>query len=208
MPSIDYINFKELLGLIAKQNSLAGRFIVAICGPPGSGKSTIAGLLVKRLGQCAKVVPMDGFHLDNRQLKNLGLLHRKGAPETFDAFGFLELVKDIRRTENLSFPVFDRDADKTIMDADNLGPEHKIIIVEGNYLLLKKNPWSYLKDEFDLSVCLEVSDIDLEKRLTDRWIAHGLDPISASARALSNDMTNVRYVKKHSILPDYIVAPI
>ena len=208
MPSIDYINFKELLGLIAKQNSLAGRFIIAICGPPGSGKSTIAGLLVKRLGQCAKVVPMDGFHLDNRQLKNLGLLHRKGAPETFDAFGFLELVKDIRRTENLSFPVFDRDADKTIMDADNLGPEHKIIIIEGNYLLLKKYPWSYLKGEFDLSVYLEVSDIDLEKRLTDRWIAHGLDPISASARALSNDMANVKYVKEHSILPDYRVAQI
>ena len=187
---------------------MAGRFIVAICGPPGSGKSTIAGLLVKRLGQCAKVVPMDGFHLDNRQLKNLGLLHRKGAPETFDAFGFLELVKDIRRTENLSFPVFDRDADKTIMDADNLGPEHKIIIIEGNYLLLKKYPWSYLKGEFDLSVYLEVSDIDLEKRLTDRWIAHGLDPISASARALSNDMANVKYVKEHSILPDYRVAQV
>ena len=208
MPSIDYINIKELLGLIAKQNSLAGRFIVAICGPPGSGKSTFAGLLLKGLGECAKVVPMDGFHLDNRELKNLGLLHRKGAPETFDAFGFLELVKDIRRTENLSFPVFDRDADKTIIDADNLGPEHKIIIVEGNYLLLKKYPWSYLKGEFDLSVYLEVSDIDLEKRLTDRWTAHGLDPISASARALSNDMANVKYVKEHSILPDYRVAQV
>lgn len=208
MPSIDYINFEELLGLIARHTSLAGRFMVAICGPPGSGKSTIAGLLVARLGHCAKVVPMDGFHLDNRQLKNLDLLHRKGAPETFDAYGFLELIKDIRTTENLSFPVFDRDADQTIMDADNLGPEHKIIIIEGNYLLLKKYPWSDLKDEFDLSVCLEVSDIELEKRLTDRWIAHGLDPISASERALSNDMTNVRYVKKHSILPDYIVAQI
>ena len=208
MPSIDYINFEQLLGLIAPHTSLAGRFMVAICGPPGSGKSTIAGLLVARLGHCAKVVPMDGFHLDNRQLKNLDLLHRKGAPETFDAYGFLKLIKDIRTTENLSFPVFDRDADQTIMDADNLGPEHKIIIIEGNYLLLKKYPWSDLKDEFDLSVCLEVSDIELERRLTDRWIAHGLDPISASARALSNDMTNVRYVKKHSILPDYIVAQI
>ena len=208
MPSIDYINFEELLGLIAKQNSLAGRFIVAICGPPGSGKSTISSLLVTRLGKCAKVVPMDGFHLDNRQLKSLDLLHRKGAPETFDVFGFLELVKDIRRTENLSFPVFDRDADQTIRDADNLGPKHKIIIIEGNYLLLNKYPWSDLKDHFDLSVCLEVSDVDLEKRLTDRWIAYGLDPSSASARALRNDMRNVRYVKKHSILPDYRFAPI
>ena len=73
---------------------------------------------------------------------------------------------------------------------------------------MKKNPWSYLKDEFDLSVCLEVSDIDLEKRLTERWIAHGLDPISASARALSNEMANVKYVKEHSILPDYRVAQV
>lgn len=208
MPSIDYINFEELLGLIYQHTSLPERFMVAISGPPGSGKSTIAGLLVKKLGECAKVVPMDGFHLDNHQLKNLDLLHRKGAPETFDALGFLELIKAIRTTENLSFPVFDRDADQTIRDADKLGPKHKIIIIEGNYLLLKKYPWSDLKDHFDLSVCLEVSDIDLEKRLTDRWIAYGLDPSSASARALRNDMRNVRYVKKHSILPDYRFAPI
>ena len=129
MPSIDYINFDELLGLIYQHTSLPERFMVAISGPPGSGKSTIAGLLVKRLGECAKVVPMDGFHLDNHQLKNLDLLHRKGAPETFDALGFLELIKAIRTTENLSFPVFDRDADQTIRDADNLGPKHKIIII-------------------------------------------------------------------------------
>ena len=71
------------------------------------------------------------------------------------------------------------------------------------YLLLNKHPWSDLKEYFDLSICLEVSDIELEKRLTDRWIENGLDPISASARAINNDMANVSYVKKHSIHPDF-----
>ena len=199
----NYINSEDLIEFINRQISLPSRFILAISGPPGSGKSTISSLIANSLGECAKIVPMDGFHLENQQLKDLNLLHRKGSPKTFDAHGFLELIKNIKKKENLSFPIFDRDADETIKDAETLCLKHKIIIIEGNYLLLNKHPWSDLKEYFDLSICLEVSDIELEKRLTDRWIENGLDPISASARAINNDMANVSYVKKHSIHPDF-----
>ena len=199
----NYINSEDLIEFINRQISLPSRFILAISGPPGSGKSTISSLIANSLGECAKIVPMDGFHFENQQLKDLNLLHRKGSPKTFDAYGFLELIKNIKKKENLSFPIFDRDADETIKDAETLCLKHKIIIIEGNYLLLNKHPWSDLKEYFDLSICLEVSDIELEKRLTDRWIENGLDPISASARAINNDMANVSYVKKHSIHPDF-----
>ena len=203
MTASNYINSEDLVELINRQTSFPSRFILAISGPPGSGKSTISSLIANSLGECAKIVPMDGFHLENQRLKDLNLLHRKGSPETFDAYGFLELIRNIRKKESLTFPIFNRDADETIKDAETLCPKHKIIIIEGNYLLLNKHPWSDLREYFDLSIYLEVSDIELEKRLTDRWIEHGLDPISASARAINNDMANVSYVKKHSIHPDF-----
>ena len=203
MTSSDYISSEDLVELINRQTSFPSRFILAISGPPGSGKSTISSLIANSLGECAKIVPMDGFHLENQRLKDLNLFHRKGSPKTFDAYGFLELIRNIRKKESLTFPIFNRDADETIKDAETLCPKHKIIIIEGNYLLLNKHPWSDLKEYFDLSIYLEVSDIKLEKRLTDRWIKHGLDPISASVRAINNDMANVSYVKKHSIHPDF-----
>ena len=203
MTSSDYISSEDLVELINRQTSFPSRFILAISGPPGSGKSTISSLIANSLGECAKIVPMDGFHLENQRLKDLNLFHRKGSPKTFDAYGFLELIRNIRKKESLTFPIFNRDADETIKDAETLCPKHKIIIIEGNYLLLNKHPWSDLKEYFDLSIYLEVSDIKLEKRLTDRWIEHGLDPISASVRAINNDMANVSYVKKHSIHPDF-----
>ena len=172
MTSSDYISSEDLVELINRQTSFPSRFILAISGPPGSGKSTISSLIANSLGECAKIVPMDGFHLENQRLKDLNLLHRKGSPKTFDAYGFLELIRNIRKKESLTFPIFNRDADETIKDAETLSPIHKIIIIEGNYLLLNKHPWSDLKEYFDLSIYLEVSDIELEKRLTDRWIKH------------------------------------
>ena len=94
----NYINSEDLIEFINRQISLPSRFILAISGPPGSGKSTISSLIANSLGECAKIVPMDGFHLENQQLKDLNLLHRKGSPKTFDAYGFLELIKNIKKS--------------------------------------------------------------------------------------------------------------
>ncbi|MEM9581268.1 MAG: phosphoribulokinase, partial [Pseudomonadota bacterium] len=132
------------------------RLLVGIAGGPGSGKSTLAGHLAAQLGPGAAVLPMDGFHLDNAELILLGLLDRKGAPETFDAAGFVALIKRLRETQAVRYPTFDRTADCTLPDAGEIGAGTQIVLVEGNYLLLTTPPWSDLADLFDITVHLEV----------------------------------------------------
>ncbi|MBT8460652.1 MAG: phosphoribulokinase [Boseongicola sp.] len=181
------------------------RILVGIAGPPGSGKSTLATHLAARLGASAAVLPMDGFHLDNERLRQMGLLHRKGAPETFDAAGFVRLLGNVRSEGAVSFPTFDREADRTIPDAGHIDKETRIVLVEGNYLLLNIPPWSDLSDLFDLTVRLDGSTEELESRLITRWRDHGLSPAEARARALENDMKNVNFVTENSLSPDFFL---
>lgn len=181
------------------------RFLVAIAGPPGSGKSTIAAELAARLGPASAVLPMDGFHLDNDRLRHLGLLHRKGAPETFDAAGFLNLLRAVRSQDTVPFPTFDRTADRTVPDGGRIEKATRIVLVEGNYLLLKNPPWSDFAALFDLTVGLAVSREELESRLIARWLDHGLPEAEARARALGNDMKNVDFVMENSRAPDVIL---
>ena len=155
------------------------RILVAVAGPPGSGKSTLADNLVTRLGPSAAVLPMDGFHLDNDTLKKMGLLDRKGAPETFDAASFIELVRALRSKSDISYPTFDRDEDSTVPDGGNIDGTSKIILIEGNYILLNKPPWSSLALLFDFTVYIDVARDALEARLVKRWLDHGLSEVAA-----------------------------
>ena len=144
-------NIDDLIKIIVHLSAAKSHFIVAIAGPPGSGKSTLSNHLAKCLGRTAKVLPMDGFHLDNDRLQEMGLLHRKGAPETFDAIGLLELMRKMQEKKTFLYPTFDRQEDKTIPNSGGITEEDKIVLVEGNYLLLKGPPWSKLSQFFDLT---------------------------------------------------------
>ncbi|WEF22892.1 hypothetical protein [Paracoccus sp. S3-43] len=125
-----------------------------MAGAPGSGKSTLAEALVARLDD-AVLVPMDGFHLDDRVLSARGLLARKGAVETFDAEGFAVLVERLAlRGTEVIFPVFDRSREIAVAGAGVVAPHHRIVVIEGNYLLLDAAPWNRLR--FDLTVWLDV----------------------------------------------------
>lgn len=106
----------ELLALIKARAEGRTRYIVAIVGAPASGKTTLAAELAAKLGSCASVLPMDGFHLDNSVLQERGLLARKGAPETFDAQGFVALLERVLRTPEVRYPTFDRQGDCTRPD--------------------------------------------------------------------------------------------
>lgn len=170
------------------------RFITAIAGPPGAGKSTLAGAVAAALGPSAKVVPMDGFHYDNDVLRARGLLARKGSPESFDAVGLIALMSRLRVGGEVAIPVFDRAADLARAGADVITDDHRFLLVEGNYLLLDEAPWSDLPPLFDLTVFLDVPEDELERRLVRRWLDHGLDPVAARERALSNDIPNARRV--------------
>lgn len=169
------------------------RQIVGIAGAPGSGKSTLAVELARRL-QLQKVptvvVPQDGFHLDNQILDAWGMRSRKGAPETFDAAGFVALVRRIRGGETVFAPVFDRARDISIGGAEMVSKDCAVVIVEGNYLLLDEAPWHDLVELFDLSAFLDVDLPDLRARLIQRWLSHGLSRAAATRRAEQNDLAN------------------
>ncbi len=180
------------------------RCIVAVAGPPASGKSTLAEALAQlintRQGKTiSAVVPMDGFHLDNATLDQRGLRQRKGAPETFDAAGFVALVSRLKTANKaVDIPLFDRTQDAVIPAAQTVSPSQQILLVEGNYLLLDSEPWSQLQGFFDFTIFINPGIDVLEQRLIQRWLNHGYDQASAKQRALSNDIPNARFVLEHS----------
>ena len=193
--------------LVQKIQALSGqdRKLIAIAGAPASGKSTLAEDLAHQLGPTAAVMPMDGFHLDNDTLHAMDLFHRKGAPETFDADGFVALIKRLRDQNTVPYPTFNRDADRTVPDGGQINETTRVVLIEGNYLLLNQSPWDSLAGLFDMTVRLVVDHETLAARLITRWVDHGLSPEDARDRALGNDMLNVRYVDAHSFDPDYVI---
>ncbi|WP_020560724.1 nucleoside/nucleotide kinase family protein [Thiofilum flexile] len=198
----------ELLTLI-RQRDTKQRQLIALAAPPAAGKSTLAHQLVMALNQgqneCAKVIPMDGFHLDNRILTERGLLTRKGSPETFDALGFIHLIKRLKTEKEVIIPVFDRERDLALAGAEVVQEQHKILIVEGNYLLLQREPWQQLHALWDLSVWIEAETALLERRLIERWLGYGLSEETAKSKALLNDLPNAYTIINESRPADYIL---
>lgn len=170
------------------------RRLVAIAGPPGAGKSTLAAALVQELGPTAALVPMDGFHFDNDTLTARGLRDRKGAPETFDLAGLSSLLEQLVREDGVAIPAFDRALDRVVGSSTIVQAGHRWVIVEGNYLLLDEPGWRDLARQWDLSVYLDEPHDVLEERLIHRWLDLGLALDDARAWALGNDLPNARRV--------------
>jgi fructokinase len=182
------------------------RRIVGIVGAPASGKSTLAESLSEDLnaeGTNAAVVPMDGFHLDNRILKARNLLPRKGAPETFDVAGFRSLLARLRTEDEVICPSFDRTRDLSVACTDVIGPECDTLVVEGNYLMLDRPGWRDLAPLWDVTIHLDVPMETLRDRLIQRWLDHGLTRADATARAEANDLPNARLILGQSLPCDY-----
>ncbi|WP_241524034.1 uridine kinase [Oceaniglobus indicus] len=187
------------------------RRVVAIAGPPASGKSTLAARVVeginRKAGDTAALLPMDGFHLDNATLDARGLRQLKGAPDTFDADGFVALVRHVRQgNADIRYPLFDRAQDRTLPGAGFLPEATPLVVVEGNYLLLRQGAWAGLSNLFDLTVMLAPPLAELEARLIARWRHHGLAPAAAEARARGNDLTNARTVMTESAEADLFLG--
>ena len=199
----------DMTGLVASILSApqqGQRRIVAIAGPPGSGKSTIAKALVPLVGQAgaiAQVVPMDGFHLDNSILLERNLIDVKGSPGTFDVRGFAELISRLGNEPEIIFPKFDRDKDLAIAGAGFVSEECDLVLVEGNYLLLDAPFWRDLWKYWDFSIFLDVESKLLRERLMQRWLDQGLSLDKAKKRVNDNDLVNLKTVVCSSSVADF-----
>ncbi|WP_104491174.1 nucleoside/nucleotide kinase family protein [Paracoccus denitrificans] len=182
-----------------------GRRVLAVLGAPGSGKSTLAAQLAAGLDD-AVLVPMDGFHLDNRLLEADGRRGCKGAPETFDAAGFVALVQRLKAGGEVIHPIFDRALDLAVAGAGRVEAETRLVVVEGNYLLLDRDPWRELAGLWDLTVMLDVPMEELRRRLTARWQGLGRSPAEVMAH-LENDLGNAELVLRESLPADLVVRP-
>ena len=184
------------------------RFMVAVAGPPGSGKTTISGLLQAELeGRyklSAQVVPMDGFHLDDSILQQRGLLPRKGAPQTFDVDGLNNILMRLTSTPavDVLVPVFDRERELSRASAREISESVAVIIVEGNYLLLNIMPWSSLRRYFDLSVMIQCTKSVLRRRLMNRWLDLDFSQQAARTKVEENDLPNATTVLSQSVKSD------
>jgi pantothenate kinase len=196
-----------LAATIFKRAARSRRFVVALAGPPGAGKSTIAKALSGLFAEgSAVVVPMDGFHFDDIVLEARGLRARKGAPETFDFHGFEALLKRIRGNESeIAIPVFDRSIELSRAGAAIIDQDVKFILVEGNYLLLDEAPWDRLAPLFDFTVFVDASREELDRRLVQRWDGHGKTEAEARAWIESNDMPNIDRVLARRRKADLVI---
>ena len=185
------------------------RVLIGIIGKPGAGKSTLSKFLMAKLPkEFVTVVPMDGYHLSNKVLKDLKRADRKGAPDTFDVAGFISLVKRIRteQTQNIYYPIFDRAIEESIAAQGVVTSVTKVVIIEGNYLLHDDGGWEVCNDLLDESWMVDVDDDKRISRLISRHIAYGKDPEAAKAWAKGTDEVNAKLIERGRNRADFVVA--
>ncbi|WP_159717210.1 MULTISPECIES: phosphoribulokinase [Actinomyces] len=174
-----------------------GRLVVGLTGAPGSGKSTAAreltGLLAKA-GALAGEVPMDGFHMSNAVLDELGRHGRKGAPDTFDVGGYLAALDRVRRGEEVLAPVYRRDLHEPVAAGTRVSGGG-VVVTEGNYLALADGGWQAARERIDLLIMLVVGIEELAARLVARHMSFGRDRVAAAHWVRVVDLPNAALVE-------------
>ena len=184
-----------------------GRAVLGLAGAPGAGKSTLAGLLVAELGGDAMLVGLDGFHLADDELARLGRHERKGAADTFDAAGYVHLLRRLRANDEpvVYAPRFDRSLEESIGSAVPVPAEVPLIVTEGNYLLVDTGPWALVRDLLDACWYVEPGeDLRLE-RLVARHERFGRSPDEAHERSYGSDQRNADLIASTMVRADRVI---
>jgi pantothenate kinase len=204
----------QFADLVARGAALAARrrALLGLTGGPGAGKSTLALALADalraELGQHAVAhVPMDGFHLADVALRRLGMLERKGAPETFDAAGYVALLRRLREDagDTVYAPMFERDLEQPVAGAIAVPPEVRLVVTEGNYLLLDEGRWRDVRAVLDEVWFCDLRPDVRRERLTARHVAFGKAPAHASSWMAAVDEPNAALVEATRERADLIV---
>ncbi|WP_394685554.1 nucleoside/nucleotide kinase family protein [uncultured Microbacterium sp.] len=189
-----------------------GRYLLGIAGSPGGGKTTLAAAIVaelnERRGGGAAALPMDGFHLANASLDRLGRRDRKGALDTFDGWGFLALLERVRREtgHTVYAPSFRREVDEGVAGEIAIEPSARIVVVEGNYLLVGDEPWAGVREALDEVWFCDTPADQREARLVERHVRGGRSPQAALAWAREVDGVNAVMIEATRGRADLIVS--
>ncbi|MGA8209742.1 MAG: nucleoside/nucleotide kinase family protein, partial [Nocardioidaceae bacterium] len=182
------------------------RTLLGIAGAPACGKSTLAEQVVEALGEEAVVVAMDGFHLHDDVLAALGRADRKGAPDTFDADGYAALLHRLRTVERTVYaPAFDRTRELSLAGAVPVTASHRLVVTEGNYLLLGGDDWGSVRPNLDETWFVECDEPLRLARLVQRHVEHGRSPVEAHEWAIGSDQVNARTVAGTRDAADLVV---
>ncbi|UBV45163.1 nucleoside/nucleotide kinase family protein (plasmid) [Deinococcus taeanensis] len=203
MPDVVHATLEDLTIRARRLVTPGERRLLGITGSPGAGKSTLAAALVEALRGDAALVPMDGFHLANEELRRLGKQDRKGAPDTFDALGFAALLARLRRRDEplVYAPRFDRQLEASIGSALPVPADVPLIVTEGNYLLLD-GPWRAARSHLDEVWFLTLPGPERLRRLIARHEAHGRTPEAARNWVQAVDERNARLIDATQDLAD------
>lgn len=201
---------RRLDALLAQRD----RVLLGVVGAPGAGKSTFAQQLLERArdgGVPSALIPMDGFHLAQHALDAMGLAGVKGAPQTFDAAGYLALLTRLRGVdgspprETVWAPEFDRSIENAVAGAIPVAPSTRLVITEGNYLLSPTQPWSRVRPLLDECWFLDLDDIERQRRLVARHRRYGRSETSARAHTLGSDEVNAAAVRATRDQADMVI---
>ena len=199
----------ELETLIARARELAARgprTILGVAGPPGGGKSTLADAMVAALGDSAVLLPMDGFHLAQPELVRQGIRDVMGAPHTFDALGYVALLKRLRTADETVYaPAFRREIEEPIAGAIAVPPEVPLVVTEGNYLLVDDDGWGAVRGLLDEAWYVDMDEATRLEWLIARHVAFGKTPTEAEAWVMRSDQANAAVVAATRDRADVVV---